>query len=113
MICALLIRSWFELPIGSFGGVFKDLSAADLGAMASAEPADARALFEEIRAVGLLGEKGQAQQAAFTMLASRPAWSLRLLETVQSGQVAVAAVPELLEGTYDPSERMGKPSGAP
>ncbi|MDO8545695.1 MAG: c-type cytochrome [Opitutaceae bacterium] len=38
--------------------------------------------------------KGQAQQAAFTMLASRPSWSLRLLETVQSGRIAAAVVPD-------------------
>ncbi len=38
--------------------------------------------------------KGQAQQAAFTMLASRTTWSLRLLESIQGGKVAVAEVPD-------------------
>jgi putative membrane-bound dehydrogenase-like protein len=42
----------------------------------------------------LPGLKGQAQQAAFTMLASRPSWSFRLLETVQSGRIGAAAVPD-------------------
>lgn len=38
--------------------------------------------------------KGQAQQAAFTMLASRPAWSRYLLETIEAGKIAAATVPE-------------------
>ena len=38
--------------------------------------------------------KGQAQQAAFTMLASRATWSLRLLESVQAGKVPAADVPD-------------------
>lgn len=38
--------------------------------------------------------KGQAQQAAFTMLASRATWSLRLLENVQAGKITAAEVPD-------------------
>jgi putative heme-binding domain-containing protein len=38
--------------------------------------------------------KGNVQTAAFTLLASRTAWSLRLLEAVQGGKVKAELVPE-------------------
>ena len=38
--------------------------------------------------------EGQAQQAAFAMLASRASWGRRLLESVQAGRVAPSAVPD-------------------
>ena len=38
--------------------------------------------------------KGNVQVAAFTLLASRPAWGLRLLDAVQGGKVRAVAVPD-------------------
>lgn len=49
---------------------------------------------------------GEVQTAAFALLASRPAWSVRLLEAVQSGKVKRASVPDdvatRLRGSKDP-----------
>jgi putative heme-binding domain-containing protein len=48
-----------------------------------------------VKAVELLPTlTGDVQTAAFTLLASRPAWSLRLLDAVQSGKVKRASVPD-------------------
>jgi putative membrane-bound dehydrogenase-like protein len=51
------------------------------------------------RVVELLpGLKGQAQQAAFTLLASRAVWGRRLLDAVESGRVPAATVPDDVAG---------------
>jgi putative membrane-bound dehydrogenase-like protein len=42
----------------------------------------------------LRGLTSEVQTAAFTLLASRPSWSVRLLEAVQSGKVKSSQVPE-------------------
>jgi putative membrane-bound dehydrogenase-like protein len=54
----------------------------------------------------LPGLGGEMQTAAFTLLASRGSWSLRLLEAVEAGKVPAAALPEdvvnRLRGSRDP-----------
>jgi putative heme-binding domain-containing protein len=42
----------------------------------------------------LPGLKGQAQLAAFTLLASRPAWSRQLLSAIEAGTILAAGVPD-------------------
>jgi putative membrane-bound dehydrogenase-like protein len=53
------------------------------------------------------GLTGEVQTAAFTLLASRPAWSLKLLDTLQAGKLKAAAVPadvaDRLRSSKDPS----------
>lgn len=68
----------------------EDLRKAALVALSAYED---EALGARVAAL-LPGLKGQAQQAAFTMLASRVSWSFRLLETVQRGGVTAASVPD-------------------
>ena len=68
------------------------------------------------RVTGLLPElKGQAQLAAFTLLASRPSWSRRLLDAVQAGRISPAAVPEdvanRLRRSRDRRRRMSRGHG--
>lgn len=72
------------------GNASEDLRKAALVALSAYDDESLGARVTEL----LPGLKGQAQQAAFTMLASRPSWSLRLLATVESGRVAAAAVPD-------------------
>ncbi len=72
------------------GNATDDLRKAALTALSSYED---DALGARVAAL-LPTLKGQARQAAFAMLASRIAWSQRLLDAVQTGAVPPADVPE-------------------
>ncbi len=66
------------------------LRRASLAALSSYEDANIGAT-----AIELLPKlTGDVQTAAFTLLASRPAWSVRMLDAIQSGKVKRALVPD-------------------
>jgi putative membrane-bound dehydrogenase-like protein len=72
------------------GNAREDLRKAALVALSAYDDETIGARVAEL----LPSLKGLTQQAAFTMLASRTSWSLRLLETIQSGRIAAAVVPD-------------------
>jgi putative membrane-bound dehydrogenase-like protein len=67
-----------------------DLRRASLAALSSY---DLEEIGSKVAAL-LPGLSGDVRTAAFTLLASRAKWSLRLLDAIQGGKVKVAAVPD-------------------